>query len=411
MSTTFSFDDGNDFKERFKKFVPVIGMVIAAIVILGILIIPGRLENSKICDELGLGGQGVQSETCKNRFNQIIFVVGDTANTPKPAVTREQYIKLAYDKGTLNSGIYAISVAEPSATPVLVGDEMAMVDEVSSKISKMKAKTDGADYFEAIRNAASHIVNGGNNRGLIYVIGSGLSDRGILNFAENEYLIGEKNVSDIVNKIYAEIMDDDFDFDGVTVLWDGVGKTVSPQQALDKSAEDRVYNIYSRLLKKLGLDSKIIREDRLPQTENDVEYTVKTTKVENKSFYYLKEYVDTGAFQFEADSDVFVDKEASEKEAREIADILLTYPDEKIYITAYMSKGARACSSLSVNVDLLISRLKAVKDIIQDMSGEKIQEERFVMEEGGFGPEEECPNGTRDEEASRKNRKVVIRIE
>lgn len=403
-------------KKKFKGATPFICMGIVLVAILSLLILPDRIKNAnqrnEECKTLEIGGGWhIFRTTCDRSFNKIIFVVGDTANTPHPSVDYENFIRYAYDKDSSNSGIYTISVASPSRKPKRISFESNNIDGIIEKtkeqVGDMVANRDGADYLEAISTAADSISD--NDRALIYVIGSGLSDSGLLNFADDELLKIDtaKTIDETIEHIG--------NLGRITIFWQGLGETANPQEDLPNEVSDKLQDIYKEILEETideqeGKGNTVLFKPNDSRTtinqSVETNYTVKAAPFIAPKLSIHDDFNEneTVIFQFIGGTNTFIDEQGTISKANEYVAKMKTAPNSRARITVYVSRGG-SCSD-TPDQALIQSRLDRIAGLFSEIDSSRLE---FIS--GGIGPEQECPNGKFVESIAKNNRIVKIDIE
>lgn len=412
MSNAFAYDVLTP-KQKLKKALPFIGIGALVVAVLAILILPSRFASIANCNDLGLGGglTTILTGSCDKSFDEIVFVVGDTQNSPAPSLNYPEYIETALNLN--KASITAMSVSNPRRNPKLITDYDSskkvkdFVNQTVEYISSMKATNEGADYLGAIQTAADSTED--KNKTLVYVIGSGLSDRGLLDFANNNLLGQDFSVDQITDRI-AERLNDNTALKGVTIVWDGLGQTAPPQQYLSKESTDKLKQIYSAIFTELGASRSNIRfKNKLNGDASvDTNVYVKTSSTGEEPLNWTKQYTGdvTSAFQFVGDSAAFVDQQATDAGISEIVDVASGHPNATITVTAYMSRGN--CARQDVDQVLLDSRLSAINSLLVARG---IDPARITLTSGGFGDAPECDAwGNYIETEAAKNRRVDVNV-
>ena len=407
MSSKFTYDVSSP-KQKLIKSLPFIGIVLLALIILAILIVPSRLESIAKCEDLGLGGGfgTLLSGGCSKNFNEIILVVGDTKNTPAPELNYTDYIDAALNVD--KASVYAISVSNAHRNPKLVADyeedknAKSIKARVIEYLSQMKAQNDGADYLAAIQTAAESAED--KNKTLIYVIGSGLSDRGLLNFADDGLLTRDVVAEEIADQV-AERLDDNTLLKGMTIVWDGLGQTVSPQSALDNESSKKLKDVYSGVLRGLGATNSNVRFKNKLNGDNSVETNsiVKTTETSSQPLFFF-EFSQEDLFFIEGTSN-FQDEQAARERLAEVAVAAAQSPSRIVVVTGYMASGN--CDNANPNdPSLAVNRANAVQQLLV-ING--VQNQMEVVDGGVFDAEKsECDENGWNPELANYRRKVTI---
>ena len=425
MKEEFIFDNKPSLWQRLKKSWLSIFFALCSLMILGCLTVPDYVAKTVECQKWNLGFADLLSDTCMTKFSDIIFVVGDTQNTPAPTLNPAFKKYLITSLKDDESKISIISVSDPSRNPreIISKSETTetsdglysdAIEEVEQEISKASAKKNGANYLEAIRSAAEYAENKANT--LIYVIGSGLSDNGLINFADGELLLktGEEfEAKEIASKVYEAIQNqgnsESKELKGTSIIWDNIGEAVAPQPEINSDALKKVKEIYKNILQKLGAKSILFKSSSTNEASVKTNYTVKISKANEPVIVIIEEFDGrTEIFQFKGSSAEFINRQASEEKAKQYIEAVKASPSRTIHIKAFMSRGRGNCNKETLTAsdrDLLNSRLEAVKGLL---SG--VDEAHIYTEVGGFGNINECPNGVYDEEQAKNNRLVEIKV-
>jgi hypothetical protein len=267
------------------------------------------------------GGSVVLSGCAKESNLNIGFVVGNTANSPLPKYLFESDEELSdnvkqliesnnVEKMHFNSvapsGIWNMvsNNKEESSLSINTNCYNMLYDmkeedrdpckknnleQVPLLMSNTKPQSNGADYFDSILdmiNTQLKIVPGNDivdcSEYKIYVLGSGLSDTGSLNFAENDYLFN--NPQDIVSNFLKNNKPEVKFSDSVTIKFIGLGSSVLPQQTLDSNKIKIVEDIYKGIFGKDGFGFSVEtipfapgQGDELLDTDG---YSVNSTPIE-----------------------------------------------------------------------------------------------------------------------------------
>lgn len=401
--TKFITTNQNSGKDFLKKSLPYFGAGVLALVLFSILFFIPKIISAVHCSEVA---STTKIARCDNKFKQVIFIIGDTANTPKPTFDNDyiNVVKEMYDGG--ERGVSYISVSDPTAAPRTIEVESSMqyeIDNILDSLSHMKAKQNGADYLEAIRTAIRYSDDKEDT--LIYIIGSGLSDSGLLNFA-NDKLLTTKGTDDILASLEKKI-DNKNEMSGVTIIWNKMGETTEPQTPLNNMLKNKEQNIYIEALKKFGVKEEsiiIVNKSSSSSDKNGVNSSVKTTPVKDEALTFTFSN-DNSKLAFVPDTNYFV-KESEAKE--EMRKFVSEHPGYYFVVTSYMSRGW--CDN-GENTDLIESRSEATKELLVSVG---VSEADIIIEKGGIGKADECPRGPIHEPVdsveAQKNRIVEISL-
>ena len=393
-----------------KLIIAAIAAVLFLIIGLGSVVV---MDNNKICGEIGL--TGFIADTCYGKigqsFDKVAIVVGNTANTPEPTIREEiqGYITSSLIKSEAEVDIYSVT---PDKKKYYVGssidedgsleDRVEAVQEALGDIKKRitsEPTSSGAQYLEAIMRAAEDMSLEDGEKGVIVVIGSGLSDGGLLDFTNKDYL-----TSDVTDAIMEKLTKDGERLlpknllKNTTIVWSGLGKVVLPQRDLDSNMTTNLQTIYENVLGRNGLGAKkVIFKNGVDNVHSiKTSKTVKTVKVYTDS---EKPAVDVYV-RFEVDSAEFEDKAQVEQELSEIiSDIKLS---SDVTIEGYV--GLANCNT-AADEKLSKKRAEAVKTLLIEKG---VSEKKITAVGRGHGPYDECKNGKFNSVESAKNNFVRI---
>lgn len=214
----------------------------------------------------------------------------------------------------------------------------------------------------------------------IIVIGSGLSDGGILNFARNNLL--EKGAEDVLSAMEraGELVND---LNGIKIVWSGIGQTTSPQKELSSAEIETLKQIYQKVLTRRGAAS-VVFDDTMQDSKNieGNKYTVKPTSVSDKEIYVFKD----SELAFKADHADLVDEQSAKNTLSKVFEDAESDPSKKIIITGYMASGN--CGKEANKPNLAKDRANTVKTFLQNNG---VKNEITVVDGGVFEPEKsEC---------------------
>lgn len=404
----------------------VIGILAAILFLVGGLSTVVIMDNNKICSEIGLSG--FLKDECYSEkgysFSKVAVIVGNTANTPEPSIRDNEKLKKYLSSSLINeeSEIEIYSVTPDKKRLRFDRDEVdieSLEDQVSSvksaleeidTVIKSEPTVSGAMYLETITRAARYMSASKEDEGLIIVIGSGLSDNGLLNFASKDLL--NKDVDDILDEITKDgdeaIVRDSLK--NITIVWAGIGETASPQVDLTDPEIKKLEEIYENVFKRMG--SKDIHFlGGVKATESvKTKYTVKEVKSDGWEKYWgdgeKRQFGDDSSLAFDGDRASLKDSSAARKTLSSLADgIKGKYSHYKINIEGYVAK--RGCNG---NVDTELSRQRAetVKKLLESMG---VPSSSIVATGMGWGGKNECPNGSWNEGIAKQNRIVKIYVQ
>lgn len=359
-----------------KSLVLKIGAGVFAIVgILGALLGTGYMSTSSQCKEAGFGG-AASIDTCRTdsayTYDKVAIVVGNTANSPKPALSDEltKYLKnslltnpkmeVAIISATPSHSVMSYEpteVKDASNSQVLLKAINKEVDKVADTIQSAP-KENGSEYLEAILNAVRAVQNR-QGRSLILVIGSGLSDSAPLDFSNNGLL--NKTSSEVL-KAYRNSRGNSLPLYNVDLVWYGLGSTTAPQQELDSNIKDLLLQHYDLILSEMGIhatfDNSIFSGDSI-----ETKYTVKTTQVKTSSLKFEEKFDDTSALSFNANTTTFRDGDSKAWLALEqsgIIEQIKANSNLAITVNGYVAVNCNG----DVDIELAQGRADAVRNLL-----------------------------------------------
>ena len=257
-------------------------------------------------------------------------------------------------------------------------------------------------FSKDMKQFAPYISREDNEKGVVIVIGSGLSDGGVLNFADNDILDRD------IDSLMEELTDENNRalpknlLKNTTVVWNGLGEVAFPQLELTPSQNESLREIYENVLGKNGLGAKkVIWKDSTDYTQSiKTNKTVKVTKTEMESGNSGREI--TLSIDFKENSASIKDISKAESDLAGIISELKKYKSKTIYLEGYV--GLAKCGDQPDN-KLATKRAEAVKDLLIENG---ISESRIRAEGKGKGPNNECEGGKYDEKVSDKNKFVKL---
>jgi outer membrane protein OmpA-like peptidoglycan-associated protein len=240
-------------------------------------------------------------------YSAVCIIVGNTANEPAPALSSNlyPYFNAAFltdnsGQKTVDTTKFIIVSAAGTTTHKLIsleGTELRACFTDGNETNNLNYATENykaintafasdpgtshVDFFEALKEASTQL-KGVNGNKLIIVIGSGLNDTGVLNFAaDSELLNVDPNVitERILNNPSTNVSGQTLA--GCDIVWAGIGSTVLPQPKLPTegiNSVDNLWTIYQSLL--TGMGANPLPPDRTPnnsQTSIPTEYKVTPT--------------------------------------------------------------------------------------------------------------------------------------
>lgn len=265
-----------------KKSMPISTIILATIVIIGALV--WIVPKLGLSDASSCGDREIDEEkegyclVTSSDFDELVLVVGNTQNSPAPILDfinnsdlkrllsgvfysaergSNPSISIVSASGN-NEGIPLSSNRRPKKNISASNNELTHLAKEINKAITTPAVSGGANYLGGILKANSLISSNAKNP-LILVFGSGYSDGGVLDFANNDlfgkYQLGKTSaIESIVNQNHAlrEGM-----LSGKTVYWYNIGDVALPQKNLNGFKED-LKDIYKTAFGYLGVKQLII---------------------------------------------------------------------------------------------------------------------------------------------------------
>ena len=336
----------------------------------------GNVEN-----ENGTEGNGNLSSngTDNNTVHDIVlFVVGNTENSPAPKLVDNKNIKNAL-RGTFYNveagekpNIVIFSAASEPKTIELqkkyflgpaannLASESNFNDLLKGieKAANTSPSCSGADYFAAIIEALEYAE--GYENPLIIIYGSGLSDTGIFNFAFDNLIVDdgseEKRVFDILS---SDKRFSNETYSNATVNWYGIGQTVGNQPEL-KEWKKSVENTYAAIFKYFDITYKfysiqITADDTSVKTDYKVNITILPVIEEKITISLNERYL-----SFYPDTAKLKNKKEVENLLKGVANTLNKNENVKIKLTGYQTVCGKTKS-------LSIKRANTIKEILVDL--------------------------------------------
>ena len=371
------------------------------------------MDNDKICDKIGLSG--FIFDTCYGKpgqsFDKIAIVVGNTANTPEPVFTKDVkgYIAASLMKEE-SIDVYSVTPDRKKFYIDSAIDEdenlEGKVESVSQIMSDLEKKiktpptTSGANYLEAIIRASRNMALSDKEKGVIVVMGSGLSDGGLLDFAKEPLL--DANPDALMerydsgdNPVLPKKL-----LRGITIVWSGLGRVAQPQEELLPHEMNNLEEIYKKIFSKNSLGA-----DNFVQVKgSDDSQSIKTNKTVKTAKTSRATTLDESKVEFKANSDELADKETAIRALSAVINNLRLFESESVVIEGYV--GLASCNS-KPDVSLSQKRAETVKRLFSEQG---VSEDRIEAIGRGKGPKNECKNGRYDKGISIENRIVKVTI-
>ena len=423
-------------KKRLLKNIGIAASIVACIaLVFGAMGFVVARDNDATCKKAKLEG-GVFGCRRDRRYvyDNIYFVVGNTANTPAPYLseTAQKYVLNSSVKENPNIKIFSVSnrnlISFHNNEDI---DEKEESKDLITRVNRVKSDleaaivreptSNGAQYYETILRAGQAITSDSesNEKSIIIVIGSGLSDGGVLDFANSSILDEdpEKASELLINK---KAIDGD-ELNGVRILWTGIGSTASPQQELSPEEKTNLKNIYKTVLLDSGAkkvefyDGISDSGEGAPSIQTNT--TVQPTSVSYVCFFCEVQTFENEEFEFEG-GNWTIKNEAKISEIAQQLEQDMKHGGKKIVITGYRAMSDCSDSTVNdysaggsgvLNRDLPEKRAQEIKKYILAHTG--INEANIEAVNGGHGAANECESGTYDNATAQRNRIVTIKVE
>ena len=394
-----------------------------AVVILAVLIL-GLAKSSFSFGAEGCGTREIDPErsgyclTNSRDFDELVVVVGNTQNSPKPELDfgdgelREILAGVFYNAERGDSpAISIVSAAggnnvveftskyKPAQNIRSSNGALRKLGNDLSRILETPATAAGADYLAGILEAAN-LISTSAKHPLILVVGSGYSDSGVLNFAQDDlferYWQNEENISALLARDRSTQRSS---LEGVAVYWYNLGDTVAPQVNMNKSKDD-TQAIYEMALTALGAKEINLRNYSGVKSDAaavDSPYSVMPTFVEEleagDSFN-----VNENVGQFEPDRDILVNETEAEKRLRNFAQRFNNNGELKMRLTGYVAYCLE-------NEDLGLARANTIKRVLTKLGVD--EQKILVAGRRGSPPRYEKEEYTCDSDLPMTERRTV----
>lgn len=391
-----------------KNNSPIIYILIA---ILAIFILKDKISfggNSDACGDREVDPD--RSGYClvtPSDYDGLIIITGNTNNSPEP--------NLDFSSGELNSilsGIFygdgqvgVISAAgnnleipmtrnfSPKKNLNSSKNNLKKLAEQLNKNIKEQPKEAGANYFGAILKAQNEIKAKGYKKPIIVIVGSGYSDRGVLDFAHNDILGRYSQDENIEALIMGDKSVVSGSLNGATIKWYNAGVTAEPQNKIDDHNQALTRQLYNDLFSYMGATSDIIGDSGLTNyasvesslTVGQV-YVQKLQKGDNFS-------VNEDVGRFKADSNELLNRDEVKDRLRGFASQFDNNSNLRLKLTGYIAYCAPGSNLGEI-------RAETIKQILIELgiSGDKIDVYGMPgapSNDGGYTCESDLPETER----------------
>jgi len=404
----------------------ILGLICGFVGICGLAIILGSIvigDNASICEKINLGGNliGCQIDD-KYSYDKIAIVTGNTKNTPIPELskTASKYLtnSIVKNRDKLTIDIYSASSLHNKIRYTYngIGREEDTVEKLVEVVNTTRSEIDnaikaepsanGAEYIETILRSAKALKGNAEKEDklLMIVYGSGLSDGGLLNFAAGDPL--HSDISEIITALSKSKELSEDRLSGITILWTNIGEVVNPQSQLTESERHNLEEIYRTVLEEMG--AKVLDFDIVDSEDNSIKtnYTIKLINTKGVPCVWcegkelLNDDLGFGANQWRISNETM----ALEKLAPLIAE-LKSNSNEIVTITGYAARDGH-CGEFGKS-DIPQKRADYIKELLMRNG---IASERIITRNGGHGTRaNECESGSYNETLAQRNRYIEFK--
>lgn len=335
----------------------VIGIV--AVVLLAIVIASFAHPDAGLCR--GQGEDPNRAGYCPistAAYDQLIVITGNTQNTPEPDLdlmedesaatvlsdvfyNSEQGAKPKISVVSASGDNHTIEFDKKSkyvTTSTIEASEsnLKKLAKELNKAIKEPASSYGANYTGAITEA-KNLIDPHSAHPAIIIIGSGLSDSGVLDFAHDDVIENYyDNSSSVVNTLEKNPSVVKNSLKGTSVIWYNLGNTVAPQPSMNEE-KATLQNIYNSLFSYVGADKPeyLYKEQSSKDKSVDSPYTVQPTFASQLSVgdtISFNEYV--GAFQ--PDKAILINSDSAKQKLASFVR-KLNRGDKNLKLTGYIA--------------------------------------------------------------------------
>lgn len=352
----------------------------------------------------------------------VSVVVGAHANanviSPNAREIGEQLYQCAYTYGTVSliradgkpEEFLKAKIPEPSTKGLSESKLKSIAEGYQSEIfaafqTDGMAKVEEVDTLEAIRLAGNSLKAVTEGDKYLVVAETGLATTGYVNFYADDLF--HTPTEDIVQALEDEKAIPDLE--GVHVVWLYAGQVAEPQQTLSEVQKDKLIEIWSSVLAKAGAASVDFRPDSASSTPYTDLPEVSVVNADDRNIDVTpltKMILDSESVSFVGDQAVFVDENQAKQAISGVAQTLLAYPDNQVYVvgcTASLPGKESFCQNLSED------RAQAVVNVLKELGVPEEQVKAVGM--GNQAPwhlEDLDAEGKQIESIAQQNRCVVV---
>ena len=403
----------NVYSKKLKTGLYIAAGALGAVVIIAVVCLTGS-KSSEYCPEkynLTVRNNVCVAEDTDDVVEDYYILYGNTANVPQIDLTaldslKEQLYPSVFVNSKTTVNLYSVTPSGELYDTVKIDGKSQSLQKQKKDLKKMdeklkaamegaKVSEDGAQYLEAILDIAGESDR--SEKSAIYVIGSGLSDGGMLNFVQTDLLNTDTDV--IIEYLANKQLFEKYSLKGLEITWVNIGLTSEPQDPLTAIEKKKVEEIYKSVLNKLGAKVIFTQEKNAETDQKATEYKVgivETIEQNDPIFEFSDE-----AIGFVAGTANFKDVAQAEEALMKVVNRALS-TGKNIVVTGYMSNGQ---CNYEADKSLSGQRAEAVKNILVENG---VSESRITVVNGGVLNADECKNGKYDSEIAQTNRKVII---
>ena len=331
------------------------GLLLIIIIVLVFILFKDKISIGGGSDKCG--NRGVDEDrsgyclTTNSDYDGLIIITGNTANSPEP--------NLDFSSGELNTILSGVFYGDGTTTIISAAGNNPIINTTQSftpkknlnasnnnlkKLSKeinvaikQSPSESGANYFGAILKAGNEIKSKGLKRPIIVIVGSGYSDRGVLNFASDDVLGRYSNSYDAVGLVGGDKSVKEDMLSGATIKWFNAGVVSDPQSKISDHYQALTREIYAELFEYLGASSEILGDTGTSNFSSvDTKYTVGQVYVERLrrgDTFNVNE--DVG--KFVPDSNELINREEVKDRLRSFAMQFDNSDNLKLKVTGYIA--------------------------------------------------------------------------
>ena len=404
------------------------GIVLAVLALATLLCSIVISDNIAECssEELNLGADLFGCTTDKKYvYDHLYFVTGNTANSPKPTLSKTVRRYIINSSVAKNADIKIISAASAHEKIKFSNKELESdsdnikeiakaankkISDISLAISKSPTSS-GAEYLGAIIKAGNKLINDEEKgeKSLIIVIGSGISDKGVLDFTKGKWdqFSAEETRSRLVAS--KQIISDKLD--GVSLYWSGIGDVVMPQEPLSEDEKNSLQELYEEVLEELGVNVIGFEEASDEGDSVETKYGVEPISVRGPECIWCGSgrELSSDMIGFNENGTSFSDEEKAKHNLESLISEMKRNINETVTITGFVSTVSHSCNDDRIDNALAENRAARIKQLLIDNG---ISADRIKAVSGGKGQKaNECEGGTYNADLAKSNMYVKIRAE